>query len=601
MKIKMFTNSGIFDRSVVLDGFTMNGYLTLARNPMTAKEAATKRYVDNFPYSLSVDNITGQPVLFERIGGGFSGDLTVYNASQTVLKPIGSAGSYTKVTVNAKGQIIAGVTQANDIITPTLAFSEIKNRPTLVDGYVSAPTNYIRDTASVNNTTFSGMLSLSRIPTAATEVASYGYLTSAIASGGRQAPGELAFKPNTVTHAGYLRANGSILAKADYTALYSAIGSAYNIADGIEYSGKPWKHQSIFNSDDTTPVTFNWSTVGNSLVTNISSANAIVTKNRAYILGGLTSNSVSAATNNIQVAQILEDGTLGNWASLATKLPTPTHYSQFLIIRNRLYMFGGHDGTNYSNKVFYTTIAADGALGTWSAGTSLPVAMFGHQMFVTNTHVYVLGGQDGSSSNLAVYRAAINSDGTLGAWGSGGTNLPASIICSQAMRVGNRVYTFGGQNLSGVTFATVFWSTIDANGLLGAWTESTPLLGITAHSQIFATKKHVYVIGGFTETTARTQVYQAKINTDYSLDAWTNNTSLPSPVGYSVGFIAKNRIYICGGANGASQLAIVRSSPFVGGLNDYMTPGLFNSTTHFKLPDLTSKSSNIYEYYIKAN
>lgn len=164
MKIKLFTNSGNFERNIVLEGFDMTGHLTLSRNPMTAHEAATKRYVDNFPYNLSVENIVGGPVLVERLAQGIDGDITMYNSSQTVLKAVVASGSYSQVTVNSKGQIVAGVAPSNDNAVPTLQFTEVKQKPTTLSGYVADASGYICNTSDAVNQPLTGSLTLSRTP-----------------------------------------------------------------------------------------------------------------------------------------------------------------------------------------------------------------------------------------------------------------------------------------------------------------------------------------------------------------------------------------------------------------------------------------------------
>lgn len=225
MKIKLFANSGIFARNVVIDGFQMTGPLTLSRNPMTATEAATKRYVDNFPYNLEVENIVGGPLHIDRIGSGFSGDMSIYNG-QTVLKSVVAAGSYSKVTVNAKGQIIGGLAPSQDNATPTLLFSEIRNRPTSVAGYVEDASVYVSPT---ENKVMTGALNLFRNPTTNTEAATFGYLTSMASQiTGGYSVGDVVLKPNTKSHTGFLKCNGAVLDKSTYSALYGIIGDQYN-------------------------------------------------------------------------------------------------------------------------------------------------------------------------------------------------------------------------------------------------------------------------------------------------------------------------------------------------------------------------------------
>jgi microcystin-dependent protein len=350
MKIKLFTNSGIFDRSVSLDGFTMTGFMTLSRNPMTGQEAATKRYVDNFPYNLAVENITGGPVAIERFAPGISGDIAMYNSNQTVLKSVAAAGSYGRVTVNGKGQVVSGLPSSSELTAPTLMFSEITGRPTVVSGYAADPTVYIRNTTGVDNVAFTGALTLSRAPTTGTELASYGYLTSQVNTivGGYKV-GEVVLKPNTVAQTGFLKANGGILDKTTYAALYAVVGDTYSSAGGGAggYMGQPWRQQSAFN---------------------------------------LTDNGVSQT-----------------WTT-ATSLPGTVYLSQAIVTNSRVYLLGGHNGS-YSSTVYTAPIASDGTLGTWTTATSLPGTVYLSQAIVTQNRVYLLGGYINGADSSTVYSA----------------------------------------------------------------------------------------------------------------------------------------------------------------------------------------------------
>ena len=594
MKIKLFTNSGNFERNIVLEGFDMTGHLTLSRNPMTAHEAATKRYVDNFPYNLSVENIVGGPVLVERLAQGIDGDITMYNDSQTVLKAVVASGSYSQVTVNSKGQIVAGVAPSNDNAVPTLQFTEVKQKPTTLSGYVTDASGYIRNTSDAVNQPLTGSLTLSRTPTTDTEAANYGYLTNKIATMDKGAPiGELAIKPNTSTHPTYLRANGAILDKATYAALCAVIGDTFNNDGGVGYMGQPWRQQYAFNTQQSTDIT-GWTT-GTSLPTTVAYSQAIVTKNRLYLLGGVDSSAVYTAPINA-------DGTLGPWTT-GTSLPATVYYSQAIVTSNRVYLLGGIVNGVHSSTVYTAPINADGTLGPWTTGPSLPAAVYYSQAVVTKNRVYLLGGyvNGSTSATAAVYTAPINADGTLGTWTTG-TSLPDTVYGSQAIVTQNRVYLLGGIVNSSPS-ATVYTAPINADGTLGAWTTGTSLPATVDRSQAIVTSNRVYLLGGIVNGSSSSTVYTAPINADGTLGPWTTGTSLPATVDRSQAIVTSNRVYLLGGIVNGSSSSTVYTAPFSGGTNDYLTliaNNTVDSTTQFKLPDLSANNDGIYEYYIKA-
>lgn len=90
-----------------------------------------------------------------------------------------------------------------------------------------------------------------------------------------------------------------------------------------------------------------WST-GTSLPAPLSYSQAIVTKNRVYLLGG--QNGVGYLPT-VYTAPINEDGTLGAWTT-GTSLPGGLDRSQVIITKNRVYLLGGLSNGYYVSTVY---------------------------------------------------------------------------------------------------------------------------------------------------------------------------------------------------------------------------------------------------------
>lgn len=157
----------------------------------------------------------------------------------------------------------------------------------------------------------------------------------------------------------------------------------------------------------------------------------------------------------------------------------------------------------------------------WTTGTSLPTSLFSPQAIVTKNRVYLLGGYNGSDNIKTVYTAPINADGTLGTWTTG-TSLPIAIGSAQAIVTKNRVYLLGGYSSSLTTLATVYTAPINADGTLGAWTTGASLPGGLRSGQSIVTKNRVYLLGGYTT------VYSSIVYTAPFADGWeiTENSYL---------------------------------------------------------------------------
>lgn len=639
MKIKLFTNSGIFDRSVVLEGFTMVGYLTLARLPMTANEAATKNYVDNFPYNLSVENITGGVVPIDKIADGIDGDVCLYNKTQMVLRPVGASGSYSRVTVNAKGQIIAGLPISQDNALPSLSFSEIKNRPTGVDGYTTNTAPYIRNTVGFQNTALSDNLTLSRAPTTEVEATTFGYLTSfASRTFGSQNVGDLAIKPNTVAHDKYLRTNGAWVERAMYPDLFALIGLTYSTSGGsggeAGFAGQPWEQQAAFNNADNS-TGLGWGSAGNYPIA-ISYAVSFVTKNRVYVVGGFTgptTTSTTATVSNVYTAVINSNGTLGAWAA-ATAFPVRFSRGSVVVTKGYVYIFGGQStmstytnsgGEVILNSVYMAKINEDGTIGAWTKTTNLPYANCAHFTVVVKNYVYMFGGYNGTSYRSNIYRAPINSDGTIGSWVSAGST-PISATNGQCTIAVTKTYVHLFRDNDRYS------AVINTDGTLGGWSSYTPSITVTGLggwtcTARAITQKRVYAIGGVGYVTASrpiqnggqvtyssgtNRVYSAAVNIDGTMGGWTYSATLPAAIGAQTSFVTNSRLYlvggmiptgsISGGGTDMSVTSVVYYSNFNGGTNDYIALIVESGIdpTLFKLPDWTAKNDGIYEYYIKA-
>ena len=205
---------------------------------------------------------------------------------------------------------------------------------------------------------------------------------------------------------------------------------------------------------------------------------------------------------------------IGAWSTAST-LPAKITDPQAIVTKNRVYLLGGLIDDTYSSTVYTAPINPDGTLGAWTTSTSLPGTVAHSQAIVTQNRVYLLGGYINGAYSSTVYTAPINLDGTLGAWTTS-TPLPGTVIWSQAIVTKNRVYLLGGR-IDGVASSTVYTAPINLDGTLGAWTTSTSLPDTVSHSQAVVVKNHVYLLGGLVNGTPSSTVYKLPdyINLDY--------------------------------------------------------------------------------------
>ncbi len=302
-----------------------------------------------------------------------------------------------------------------------------------------------------------------------------------------------------------------------------------------------------------------------------------------YYIGGYNGTAYSAQA---RYASINTSGAVSTWATTSA-LTAPIAGGSGLgggacaISNNRIYMIGGTTstagGTTSVASIQYASFNSNGTLSSWTLNPTDYVNAFTNQTAVAyNGQVYAVGLSGGGASNR-IYRAPVNSDGTLGSWvwdGNGTNNLAAS-TSSAGMVVYNKfIYLLGGYN-SPNYLNTVQYAAINSDGSLGTWNTTTALSSVKDNLSVAIVNGYLYTLGG--ETTGGTYsnaVEFAKINSDGSIGSWQSSANLS--VTYSNGGTAvwNDRIYLISGRNNGTRgknVLYVTTRSGGGGINNGWT------------------------------
>lgn len=590
MRFKVLKQGGYNNSSIVTTGGNISGPLILIGNPSQPLEAANKSYVDLTLTNINAANLSAGIIPKERLPA-FTGDIAnvagsnVFSLVNSGLTP----GNYPKVTVDAKGRVTNGYTLVSSDL-PAISFTKvIVGRPTTTGGYA------ITDALAPAGGTLTGPLDTTATQTSALHAATKAYVDSKTSSTNIINSGDIVRKVTATTPTGYLRVNGAELDKTTYAGLYAIIGDTYTY-DTQPGNGKPWQQQYQINEQQSTDI-IGWTNVGNMPV-NVAETSAVVTNGYVYVIGGY--NSTNGWYNATYRAPINPDGSLGAWVHAGINLPTGLSSSQAIVTKNRVYLLGGHTGS-MSAVIYMSTIGADGILSAFTNVGSLPQAVAHAQAFITKSRVYLVAGDISTGVTTITYTAPINTDGTLGTWTTGSA-LPVGIYVAQVAVTRSRVYLISGHN--GTTQVnTIYTATIDSTGVVGAWTSAgTFPLGVS-WSTCAVFRNRIYMLGGNVSGGVTANTYSAPINADGTLGAWMQGTSLAITQTAASMAIVNGRIYMFGGHDGANYISTVYSAQITGGLNDYS--GYFNDTivptesTKFRLPDHSYKELPGTYSYIK--
>jgi hypothetical protein len=210
-----------------------------------------------------------------------------------------------------------------------------------------------------------------------------------------------------------------------------------------------------------------WTRMGD-LPDGIALAACVATGNRAYVIGGIGADGPS---DRILYTIINADGSLGfsarTWDTNVLRLPAARAAAALLVLRGRVFLFGGREAAGPSPSVISARLWNDGQVGHWyDAPDPLPLAGEGYTASVFGNGVWVAG-----ADAAFAYRAAISDNGLPAAWTA--EALPGAPIAYPAsVATADGLLIFGGIDGSAGSYGqTRLWDgnswTLSAG--LGAW------------------------------------------------------------------------------------------------------------------------------------
>ncbi len=150
----------------------------------------------------------------------------------------------------------------------------------------------------------------------------------------------------------------------------------------------------------------------------LAGAPAAAVMGQVVVVAG-TTPSTMASTATVLVASQAADGSLGPWMA-TTALPRADSFGKLVSFGSRIYYLPGYA----AGPPLFADVSP-GSVGPWTAAPALPAALTEVETIVIGSTLYVLGGRDANGVTDHVYYASIAADGALGAW-TAGTALPVA-------------------------------------------------------------------------------------------------------------------------------------------------------------------------------
>lgn len=298
----------------------------------------------------------------------------------------------------------------------------------------------------------------------------------------------------------------------------------------------------------------------------------VVSNSFAYVIGGCDNgaapSSCTSFENSVQIFQLYNNnsGSVNDFTAQSDQTyttDTDRIGAASTIYNGYIYTAGGCTNigctTVTDNVQFAPLSASDGSVGTWESTTdsTLPAGRAWGSLEVAGGTLYYIGGQDAAGDEKSDVYYGTPSSGNVSAWNTVSNGLPADRSQHGSAVWNNRLYVVGGIDDSAATTATVYVSPqLNAGGdISSAWSSTTTFNVARTGAAVTAYANNLYLFGGYDGTNYLSDAQFTQINSDGTIDAWTDTTGLPSVLRDAKAVSANGYIYIVSGRTAASTCA----------------------------------------------
>ncbi|MEB3237348.1 MAG: hypothetical protein VKO64_06965 [Candidatus Sericytochromatia bacterium] len=215
-----------------------------------------------------------------------------------------------------------------------------------------------------------------------------------------------------------------------------------------------------------------------------------------YVLGGA---NASTAANTVYRALRNADGTMQSFATTAQTLVAAREGAAWINYGGSILAIGGQAAGSALASTETSTWQGDDSPGAFSASQTMGSTRAYPAAAVIGDYLYVFGGESGGTPRNSIERAPINSSGVLtGSFSSVSGTLVTARSRTLPLLFGGRIYLIGGKGASG-PLSSIESAAVNADGSLGAFSTSTVALQTAREGAVgqFMGTKYV-VIGGRT-------------------------------------------------------------------------------------------------------
>lgn len=430
MKIKSNTNNGRTDATVASDGVTTFKELKVLSQPTNPKSVANKQYVDKIAIE---DRYLAGDILIRPIPETPTGFLKCNGAE---LDKVMYAALY------------AAIGEEHNVYSVPGAGTPWRNQY----GINSVLNSPLIDWVAGNNLSAANMGF--QIAVTKNRIYIFGRNNNATSSTNAVYTATIATDGTIGT---WSTAPISLPSGITRSQLFTYLGKLY-IVGGNNTTDQANVWRANINTDGTIT---SFTTLTN-LPFTASSHQCAPVQNKVFLAGGFQNGVASAA---IHCAVIDANGDFSPWMNSITypaivDFPYAITNHVMTVINRRGYLIGGLiDGTTATNNIWYNEFDDDDAMTVWKAAPPFPETVYNASLIVTNECLYVIGGVMNGGYSNRIYFASIRADGSLGTWSAGGT-LPTTMSASRTLVTGGKIYILGGFNGSTNALTATYFITM---------------------------------------------------------------------------------------------------------------------------------------------
>lgn len=214
-----------------------------------------------------------------------------------------------------------------------------------------------------------------------------------------------------------------------------------------------------------------------------------------------------------------------------------------------LFVVGGANEASVLGNVDRAAINPDGSLGAFTSAGAIPKKTGGMTGAIVSGVLVFAGGNTGSITDLS-YAAVVQPDGTLGPWTSSGSTKHKRMHAGSATNASS-FYVLGGFEGTDV-WDDIVRATVSETGTVGEWTAAGTMPRRRSHFASAQVDRYVYLTGGLDKPAGGSppplrDVSRGTLKDDGTIGDWMAMPSLPVSLCTHASFVYGGYVYVGGG------------------------------------------------------